>query len=100
MLSRGTRFRRSTFHGLGWTNAGEYRSGRLTRNVWGVLTMPQLWLDGYQGRGLSVKKILDGYKAVTDWPCADFFRVGHVESHRMLFGSWPFMVLLSFPIAI
>ena len=35
----------------------------------------QLWLDGYQGRGLAVKEIFDGYKAVTDWPAADFYQV-------------------------
>ena len=37
--------------------------------------MLQLWLDGYQGRGLDVKKILGGYKSVTDWPAADFYQV-------------------------
>lgn len=36
--------------------------------------MLQLWIDGYQGRGLAVKEILDGYKSVVDWPAADFYK--------------------------
>lgn len=35
---------------------------------------PQLWLDGYQGRGLALDKILDGYKSVCDWPVASFYK--------------------------
>ncbi|CAN0156386.1 unnamed protein product [Ascophyllum nodosum] len=37
-------------------------------------THPQLWIDGYQGRGLQVSKIFDGYKSVTDWPASDFYQ--------------------------
>ncbi|CAB1097530.1 unnamed protein product [Ectocarpus sp. CCAP 1310/34] len=33
-----------------------------------------LWVDGFQGRGLDVNKILDGYKAVVDWPAASFYK--------------------------
>eukprot|EP00903_Cladosiphon_okamuranus_P010228 g9687.t1 len=35
---------------------------------------PQLWLDGFQGRGLAVNKILAGYKSVCDWPAASFYK--------------------------
>lgn len=41
------------------------------------LVVKQLWVDGFQGRGLDVNKILDGYKAVVDWPAASFYKVRH-----------------------
>ncbi|CAM9988281.1 unnamed protein product [Pylaiella littoralis] len=34
----------------------------------------KLWLDGFQGRGLPANKIFNGYKAVVDWPAADFYK--------------------------
>lgn len=37
---------------------------------------PQLWLDGFQGRGLALDRILDGYTSVADWPVAHFYKVG------------------------
>eukprot|EP00752_Nemacystus_decipiens_P014609 g13009.t1 len=35
---------------------------------------PQLWLDAFQGRGVAVHKIFDGYKSVADWPGAQFYK--------------------------
>eukprot|EP00752_Nemacystus_decipiens_P016792 g15029.t1 len=35
---------------------------------------PKLWLDGFEGRGLAVNKIFDGYKSVGDWPASDFYK--------------------------
>lgn len=34
----------------------------------------QLWLDGFEGRGLALDKILDGYKSVADWPVSSFYK--------------------------
>eukprot|EP00752_Nemacystus_decipiens_P002264 g2145.t1 len=39
-----------------------------------IKSHPQLWLDGFQGRGLALDKILDGYKSVCDWPVASFYK--------------------------
>ncbi|CAN0448560.1 unnamed protein product [Ascophyllum nodosum] len=33
-----------------------------------------MWIDGFQGRGLPIHKIFDGYKSVTDWPASSFYQ--------------------------
>eukprot|EP00752_Nemacystus_decipiens_P011716 g10397.t1 len=35
---------------------------------------PDLWLDGFQGRGLRVNQILGGYTSVLDCPAANFYQ--------------------------
>lgn len=49
--------------------------------------IPQLWLDGFQGRGLAVDKIFDGYKSVADWPVADFYKARSC-SQASRFSTW------------
>lgn len=47
-------------------------------------TYAQLWLDGLQGRGLAANKILDGYKAVTDWPASDFYKASQTQEGKQV----------------
>lgn len=42
-----------------------------------------MWLDGFQGRGLAVNKILDGYRSAADFPSSMFYRVRHYFELRI-----------------
>lgn len=68
---------------------GLWRSNRIYLPPAVSILSAQLWLDGYEGRGLPVKKIFDGYKSVTDWPAADFYKVIYFQIiSRFLAKSW------------